>query len=212
MGAYIIQKGDTFYGIAKHLGIMPSALLRLNPQIGNPNQIYPGQKLNIPDPVTSQDQPPQPPRDDSQGIDPPWLVIAYQELGQREIPGPKENTRINDYHAATTLGRASEEWAWCSSFVNWVMAKAGHEPTRSAAAKSWLKWKGGRLLDLNRERPARGDIVVFHRGKKWQGHVGFYIGETRDGIKMIGGNQHDEVNITTYSRKKLAGIVRPKRD
>ena len=210
MGVYIIQSGDTFYDIAGRYGITLDHLLLLNPQLPNPTIIYPGQSINVPDPVPSpgQSAPSQP--DASQGDPvPPWLVIAYHELGQHEIPGSQENKRINDYHAATTLGRVSEKWAWCSSFVNWVMEKAGFDPTRSAAAKSWLKWKGGRLLNLAKEKPQRGDIVVFHRGKKWQGHVGFYIDETRSGINVLGGNQHDEVNISTYSPKKLAGVIRP---
>jgi uncharacterized protein (TIGR02594 family) len=211
MGVYLIKPGDTFYDIAGRYGMTPSGLLALNPFIENPNRIFPGQSINVPDPAPSPDQPPQPqPPDASQGDPiPPWLAIAYGELGQREIPGPAENQRINEYHAATTLGRVSEKWAWCSSFVNWVMAQAGFEPTRSAAAKSWLKWSGGRLLDLAKENPRLGDIVVFHRGKSWQGHVGFYVGEYGGYIKVLGGNQKDQVSIRNYSRKKLAGVIRP---
>ncbi|WAM31279.1 SafA/ExsA family spore coat assembly protein [Caldicellulosiruptor naganoensis] len=45
---YTVQAGDTFWSIAikKQIGI--SELLKANPQIKNPNLIYPGQKINIP--------------------------------------------------------------------------------------------------------------------------------------------------------------------
>jgi LysM repeat protein len=48
---YIIQSGDTLYRIAQRYHTTVSAVLALNPQIINPNIIYPGQLINIPDPA-----------------------------------------------------------------------------------------------------------------------------------------------------------------
>lgn len=48
MTAYTVKKGDTLWGIAKRYGVTLSALIAANPQIKNPNLIYPGNQVNIP--------------------------------------------------------------------------------------------------------------------------------------------------------------------
>ena len=45
---HIVKKGDTLWGIAKRYGVTLSALIAANPQIKNPNLIYPGNQVNIP--------------------------------------------------------------------------------------------------------------------------------------------------------------------
>ena len=45
---YIVQPGDTLSGIAERFGISLSDLEKANPQITNPNLIFPGQVINIP--------------------------------------------------------------------------------------------------------------------------------------------------------------------
>ena len=50
---YIIQPGDTMAAIARRFNIPVSALLRYNPQITNPNIIFPGQIIAIPLPYGS---------------------------------------------------------------------------------------------------------------------------------------------------------------
>ena len=46
--AYTVRKGDTLWGIAKRYGVTLKALIAANPQIKNPNLIYPGNRVNIP--------------------------------------------------------------------------------------------------------------------------------------------------------------------
>ena len=48
MTAYTVKKGDTLWGIAKRYDVTLSALIAANPQIKNPNLIYPGNQVNIP--------------------------------------------------------------------------------------------------------------------------------------------------------------------
>ena len=43
-----VHKGDTLWGIAKRHGVSLTALISANPQIKNPNLIYPGDKVVIP--------------------------------------------------------------------------------------------------------------------------------------------------------------------
>ena len=45
---YTVKKGDTLWGIAKRYGVSLTALIAANPQIKNPNLIYPGNRVNIP--------------------------------------------------------------------------------------------------------------------------------------------------------------------
>jgi|GEM_PF-3533081 len=43
-----VQQGDFFNTIAKNYGVSPQALRQANPQIADPNWIFPGQEINIP--------------------------------------------------------------------------------------------------------------------------------------------------------------------
>ena len=45
---YIVQPGDTMFFIAQRFGITLNALIAANPQIPNPNQIRPGQRICVP--------------------------------------------------------------------------------------------------------------------------------------------------------------------
>lgn len=47
-GSYAVQSGDTLSGIAQKYGMTWQELHALNPQIENPNLIYPGQQIKIP--------------------------------------------------------------------------------------------------------------------------------------------------------------------
>lgn len=46
--SYIVQSGDTLTGIAARFGLTLQQLVAANPQIPNPDRIYPGQRINIP--------------------------------------------------------------------------------------------------------------------------------------------------------------------
>ncbi|SFE22648.1 spore coat assembly protein SafA [Thermoanaerobacter thermohydrosulfuricus] len=45
---YTVQPGDTMWSIANMFGISLDCLIRANPQISDPNLIYPGQQICIP--------------------------------------------------------------------------------------------------------------------------------------------------------------------
>ena len=45
---YIVQKGDTLFKIAKRFGVTLEALIKANPQIKNPDLIFPGEVVFIP--------------------------------------------------------------------------------------------------------------------------------------------------------------------
>lgn len=47
-GTYVVQRGDSLREIALRYGISVINLIAVNPQIPNPNLIYPGQVINLP--------------------------------------------------------------------------------------------------------------------------------------------------------------------
>jgi len=72
--------------------------------------------------------------------EPEWIVIVKGEIGQKEIKGDKDNLRIVEYHATTTLKATDDEVAWCSSFVNWCFRQCGIDGTGSGIApKKWTR-------------------------------------------------------------------------
>ena len=46
--AYTVRKGDTLWGIAREHGVELTDLIAANPQIKNPNRIYPGDEVYLP--------------------------------------------------------------------------------------------------------------------------------------------------------------------
>ena len=136
---------------------------------------------------------------------PPWLERAYRELGVREKAGAADNPRILEYQRTTPdIGEAHDSIPWCSSFVNWCVEQEQIPGTRSGAARSWQRW-GTRL-----RVPRLGCIAVFKRSTDpTRGHVGFYVGETPDAIKVLGGNQSDQVMICTYAKERLVALRWP---
>lgn len=134
---------------------------------------------------------------------PPWLAVAKRELGQAEIPGPRDNPRIVEYHAATALKASDDETPWCSAFCNWVMLAAGQRGTGKADARSWLQW------GVATTTPAYGCVVVLKRGTGWQGHVGFFVGR-RDGlVRILGGNQGNSVSVACFPESSVLGYRWP---
>lgn len=141
---------------------------------------------------------------ETMGAEPTWLKIARGELGTHEIPGPRSNKRILEYHATTTLKATSDEIPWCAAFVCWCLEKAGIDSTRSAAAASYLKF-GTKL-----KNPRLGCIVVFPR--KGGHHVGFYLGDHPGNdckIDVLSGNSADQVRISPYDKDSVLAYVWP---
>ena len=132
-----------------------------------------------------------------------WLDIAQGELGVKEQVGG-ENPRILEYHDCTTLDACEDEVPWCSAFVNWVFKECAMDRTRLANARSWLEW-GTKLED-----PENGCLVVLKRGDSpTAGHVGFVVGITAEYLQVLGGNQSDQVKVSTFKRKDVVGYRWP---
>jgi uncharacterized protein (TIGR02594 family) len=134
------------------------------------------------------------------------MKIAQAELGIHEnaLPG-QHNQRIIEYHKTTTLKAKTDETPWCSAFVNWVITTSGFKGTNSALAKSWLNW--GKKLD----NPVFGAITIIKRksagsdaatGSSTGYHVAFYTSATEGRVRLLGGNQSDQVKYSNFSLSK----------
>jgi uncharacterized protein (TIGR02594 family) len=129
----------------------------------------------------------------------PWLRIARGELGVRNFPAGSSNPRVTEYHGGTHIAGYDDKANWCSSFVDWTLARVGLRGTGSALARSWLAW--GEPLD----EPRRGCIAVLWREdpQSWKGHVGFFIREEGDDVVLLGGNQLEAVREHRYPREQV---------
>ena len=137
----------------------------------------------------------------------PWMKTAMNAIGQKEIPGPKNNPRVMEYHEAAgsySTGDSGKYDAWCAGFVSWVMKKHGFTPPQKAMrALSW------RDFGKSVTKPIFGAIGIKER--RGGGHVSFVVGQSRDGmlLYMLGGNQNNEVNVSQYKRSDWIKFVIP---
>jgi uncharacterized protein (TIGR02594 family) len=129
----------------------------------------------------------------------PWLHVARAEIGVRNHPAGSSNPRITAYHAGTNIAGYDDKANWCSSFVQWTLARVGIAGTGSALARSWLAW--GAPLD----EPRVGCIAVLWREdpQSWKGHVGFFLRFEGDDVVLLGGNQLEAVREHRYPRGQV---------
>ena len=128
------------------------------------------------------------------------LEAALGEYGVAEIKGSKHNPRILQYAKDVGMNWVkTDETAWCSIFMNWVVAQTGLKGTKKPNARSWLTWG----IETNDPKP--GDLVVFWREKRtsWKGHVAMFIRETETHVYVLGGNQGNRVCIMPYPKYRV---------
>jgi uncharacterized protein (TIGR02594 family) len=145
--------------------------------------------------------------------EPKWLEWARSQIGVSEIAGPADNPKIVRYfHLSGLTGSPflDDETPWCAAFVGAALASTGLTGTHSAAARSYERWKEGKVLDV----PVLGSIVVMHRAppKPGLGHVGFLIGANAQFVDILGGNQGDQVNVRRFTRSRVICFLWPKNE
>lgn len=143
---------------------------------------------------------------DELSVGPPWLreaIDLYRSgnpLDMRAEPAPHRAIAYLDRHLH--IGAP-----WCGIFVAHCLRKTlpGTKiPRGHMRARPWMSW--GRATT-----PQLGAVMVFwhyFRGSPF-GHVGFYWGEDEDNIHVLGGNQHDLITTTRYSKSRLIGCRWP---
>lgn len=120
----------------------------------------------------------------------------------------KNTKRIESWLKSVDKSLKGDKTAWCSAFCNVVAKESGLEATNKLNARSWLN-VGQKISGTASAK--QGDVVIISRGNKnsWTGHVGFFAGtDSKGNIKILGGNQSDSVNVSTYDKNRLLGIRR----
>lgn len=135
-----------------------------------------------------------------------WIAVARALFGQKESKGELDNKAIVEmFRLIESPQYKDDEDPWCAAFVGACLELSGFKSTRSASARSYLKF-GGKL-----GKPEPGCIVVLWREKRdgVKGHVGFYVGETAETLELLGGNQNNSVSLKSYPKSQLLGYRWP---
>jgi uncharacterized protein (TIGR02594 family) len=134
--------------------------------------------------------------------------LARRHLGEKEIPGKKDNPLIVRWLRLLENWIQDDETAWCSAFVDAMAREAGYERSGELDARSWLQI-GEEIAPAHARK---GDVVIFWRVSKssWQGHVGFVVSRDaeRKSVLVLGGNQNNAVTIQPYPETQLLGYRR----
>ncbi len=133
------------------------------------------------------------------------IEAAKAYLGVRENNSEEAKVLSAFFKESAGIDLDPAKTAWCAAFVDSILNASGSDGTGKLNARSYLDW--GVAVD----QPKQGDIVVLSRGDPngWEGHVGFYMGTNPDGtIKILGGNQGDEVSEDDFDADRVLGYRR----
>jgi uncharacterized protein (TIGR02594 family) len=146
---------------------------------------------------------------------PNYLINAKSEYGQKDSQHKDQkgqNPRVLEYHSTTKnpdTGKpyTSDETAWCASFINWNIIAVGlpsNENKFNATATGYHKWN---TQYTKLDKPAIGAIAVIKTTGGY--HVTFVVGVYGNYIHGYGGNQGNQVKISTWNKTKVSGYYLP---
>jgi spore coat assembly protein SafA len=204
--SHTVKSGDTMWAIAQKNGVSLNQLIKANPQIKNPNLIFPGQQISIPGgsssgsmgglKVSSGSSPSERPpqlnsmggvNGTSSGGDSSALNVARSVLG-RNISDLKYNGPL-----AANLDKWPGNNVCCANFVSACLEKAGqishsqhNDSVKGLAAnlRNDPQWAQTSLKDA---KP--GDVVCFNvPGEGPMSHVVMFAGWKNGQPTFIGSN------------------------
>lgn len=140
--------------------------------------------------------------------DPLWLVEARRLLGTREAPGSANNPIIMGWARNLDQWYPGDDVPWCGLFVAHCMSVGAPDEPQGFNRLGARAWK-----EFGVECPIwLGGVAVFwrtHPTKSWNGHVAIITGQSKDALRVIGGNQSDNVTETWIPKSRLIGVVGP---
>lgn len=130
---------------------------------------------------------------------------AERDKGLAETPGKASTPRIRHaiLAAASWLDPDDSTTAWCGCILGLWCSEIGLKtPSEYFRAASWLNVGTAVTID----NAKKGDVVVLSR--QGGNHVGLYSShDAKAGtITLLGGNQSNAVNLSTYKLATLKGI------
>lgn len=142
------------------------------------------------------------------GNSPAWLTEAKSLLGTREVPGSANNPVIMGWAKNLDQWYPGDDVPWCGLFVAHCMAAGAPDEPQNfnrLGARNWLQYGENCPEWL-------GAVAVFwrtHKTKSFNGHVGLLTGVSASAVRIVGGNQSDNVTETWISRDRLLGFRKP---
>lgn len=155
---HTVKKGDTLSSIAQKHDASLQTILNLNPQIKNPNLIFIGEKINLPDKTSGENKQTTKEKSEAQqDIESKIIKTASKYLGTPyQYGAPMTTTRKFD----------------CSSFIKRVFKENGVTVPRVSRYQA----KAGETISL--AHAEKGDLLFFDTD--YDGvinHVGIYVNE-----------------------------------
>lgn len=135
----------------------------------------------------------------------PWMDEALKMKGLHEV---RNRTALYKWMKSdgTSVGDPSKI-PWCGDFVETaIKLSIPNEPFTGNLAKNpyWARnW-----AEFGKEvKPQYGAILVFKRGSG--GHVGFYVGESKNYYSVLGGNQSNSVTVSRIAKNRCIAVRFP---
>lgn len=123
-------------------------------------------------------------------------AAAKSKFGEKEIPGNKDNPFILECFKTTSYKADHDETAWCAAFIGWVLKQVGLKGSGSAAAVSYLKW------GVELKVPVKGCIMVLQHPSGGH-HVTIFDREENGRVYGLGGNQSNQVNVSSWAKSEV---------
>ncbi|MGF0540577.1 peptidoglycan-binding protein [Agrobacterium sp. ES01] len=134
---------------------------------------------------------------------PPWMAEMYRRMGLHEV---RDNAALTAFLKLGKFLGDPKSLPWCGDAVESCLAKVlPNEPLPSNPfwAQAWANF------GIDAEVPIVGAIGVI-RWSASSGHVGMVAGVSGDKINLLGGNQSNAINISSFPRSKFIAFRWPK--
>jgi uncharacterized protein (TIGR02594 family) len=139
-----------------------------------------------------------------------WLEVARKYEGEKEVKGKGSNARILGWIRNEGRGKWAKDDAtpWCGAFMAAVFTEAGLAsivPEEPLVAANW------RTVGVPLDGPKIGAIVVVPRhdpNNPNAAHVAIVAEFNEHTLWLLGGNQKDAVNVSTFRRLNADGTER----
>lgn len=133
---------------------------------------------------------------------PPWMAEMHRKMGLHEV---RDNGTLSDWlRIGKYLGNPAN-LPWCGDAIESCMAKTLPKeplPSNPFFAQAWKDF------GIDATAPVVGSIGVI-RWTTSSGHVGIVAGVDGDRINLLGGNQSNAINISSFPRNKFIAFRWP---
>lgn len=140
--------------------------------------------------------------------------IAQRFNGVKEVNGATANPQVLAMLRLDSPNQKDDETPWCSAFVNYIAWILRLPRSKDLMARSWLTV--GQSIAIE-SAEVGFDIVILSRGDGVQpgadvldapGHVGFFAGWQNEKVMLLGGNQSDAVNVSSFDKSRILSVRR----